>query len=90
MLPAVTCTPVQPVAPTVTQATCTNGVVTRRRSCWPTTPAGVTYAADPQGPYDGTVDTTVTVTATLADGFAWGQMPDGWTPASIRRRRRSP
>ena len=34
----------------------------------------------PAGPYDGTVTTTVTVTATLADGLTWGEpMPAGWT-----------
>ena len=44
--------------------------------------AGVSYVARPPGPYSGTVDTTVTVRATLADGFAWGQMPDGWVPGA--------
>ena len=33
----------------------------------------------PAGPYEGTGTTTVTVTATLADGLAWGTMPSGWT-----------
>ena len=46
-----------------------------------TTPVGVSYASSPAGPYDGTVDTPVTVTATLADGFEWGPLPDGWVEA---------
>ena len=36
------------------------------------TPDGVTYAVVPAGPYDGTVTTPVTVTATLSDGLEWG------------------
>ena len=38
----------------------------------------LTYSVDPQGPYDGTVDTPVTVTAELSDGMKWGSMPAGW------------
>jgi hypothetical protein len=34
---------------------------------------------DPAGPYVGARDTTVTVTATLTDGYEWAQMPSGWT-----------
>ena len=63
----------------VTQATCAEGVVTQPTVVLATTPSGVSYEADPQGPYSGTVNTTVTVTATLADGLSWGQMPTGWT-----------
>ena len=64
----------------MTQATCTAGVVTVPTVTPATGPTGVTYALDPPGPYDpGTDDYTVTVTATLADGLAWGQMPAGWT-----------
>ena len=67
--------------PTVTQATCTAGEVTvptivsgdRPDQASPT-------LLDPPGPYDpGTDDYTVTVTATLADGQAWGTMPPTWT-----------
>ena len=82
-LPAVTCTPVQPVSPTVTQATCRSGVVTQPTVVLATTPPGVSYVRTPQGPYSGTVDTAVTVRATLADGFAWGQMPDGWVQVDL-------
>ena len=74
----VACTPAVPVAPTVTQPTCSGGVVTTPTIVLATTPAGVSYASSPAGPYDGTVDTPVTVTATLADGFEWGPLPDGW------------
>ena len=82
-LPAVACVPVQPVAPTVTQASCVNGVVTAPTVVLATTPQGVSYVADPQGPYVGTVDTPVTITASLAAGFEWGQMPDGWTAVDL-------
>ncbi len=33
----------------------------------------------PGGPYDGTVTTQVTVTATLAPGYVWAQLPTGWS-----------
>ena len=82
-LPAVSCTPVQPVSPTVTQATCRNGVVTQPTVVLATTPPGVSYVRTPQGPYSGTVDTAVAVRATLADGFEWGQMPDGWLQVDL-------
>ena len=39
------CTPVQPVDPTVTQATCTNGEVTAPTIALATDAAGVTYVA---------------------------------------------
>ena len=29
------------------------------------------------------MNTTVTVTATLADGLSWGQMPAGWTQVDL-------
>jgi hypothetical protein len=77
------CTQVAPLNPVVNAATCANGAVTE-----PTvdvTPTdGISYTVDPAGPYDGTVDTTVTVTATLADGFAWiDPLPDGWTQVDL-------
>jgi hypothetical protein len=75
----VSCTPATPLDPDVDQATCANGEVTAP-TITPTPVEGITYTVDPAGPYDGTVDTTVTVTATLADGYAWPDpMPDGWT-----------
>ncbi len=67
----ITCTPATPADPTVSLATCANGAVAVPTVGLPTT-TGVTYVVDPSGPYDGTQDTTVTVTATVADGFEWG------------------
>ena len=74
----VSCIPVEPVGPTVTQATCANGAVTAPEIIVPTT-TGVEYVLDPPGPYDGSADVGVTVTATVIDGFGWMQMPPGWT-----------
>ena len=74
--------PATPVDPTVVQATCANGVVTVPTVTPGTTPAGVTYDFDPPGPYDGHRGLTVTVTATLSDGLAWGELPDDWTEES--------
>ena len=79
----VACTPVVPADPAVTQATCTNGVVTVPTVEPATGPTGVSYSLDPPGPYDpGTETYTVTVTATLSDGLAWGELPDDWTGQS--------
>ena len=50
--------------------------------------AGIVYTVDPAGPYDGTVDIEVTVTATVLDDYGWGQLPPGGR-GSMRRRRRS-
>ena len=75
----VACTPVAPQNPGVVQATCTNGVVTTP-TITPASTSGVTYALSPPGPYVGTTTVNVTVTATLANGFAWvASMPAGWT-----------
>ena len=82
-LPAIACTPLTPVAPDVTQASCTAGVVTVPAVLLATSPAGITYVAAPQPPYDGAVDTPVTVTATLSDGFEWGTLPDGWDEVDL-------
>jgi hypothetical protein len=67
-----------PVAPKVTQATCAAGVVTAP-TIVPASSRWITYTVDPPGPYDGSQDTSVTVTATVHDGYAWEQMPPGWT-----------
>ena len=81
-LNAASCALVAPVAPTVVQATCTNGAVTSPMITPATTP-GVSYTVAPAGPYDGNVTTTVTVTATVADGFVWTEpLPSGWTKAN--------
>ena len=78
----VACVPVVPVPPIVTQASCVNGTVTAPTVIPAAAPTGVSYVVTPGGPYDGTVPNVVTVTATLSDGQAWGQMPSGWTEAN--------
>ncbi len=78
----VACTPVAPVAPTVTAATCVAGVVTPPTVELAMTP-GLVYVADPAGPYDPTVATNVVVTATVLDGFAW---EGAATPSGFARR----
>ena len=75
---AVACTPVAPAAPAVTQATCTNGVVTPPTVTLPPT-TGIIYVLDPADLGDGTQDVEVTVTATVVDGFGWDQLPADWT-----------
>ena len=70
-----------------TQATCTAGEVTVPTVVLATGPAGVTYAVDPPGPYDGHGGHTVTVTATLADGYAWGTLWRRGREVERRRRR---
>ena len=82
----VACTPVTPVAPTVTEATCAAGVVTAPTIGLATTP-GLVYVADPAGPYDPTVDTDVVVTATVLDGFAW---EDAAGPSGFARQSAAP
>ena len=47
---AASCDEVTPAAPTVTQAVCRNGVFEPPTLTLPTTD-GITYAADPAGPY---------------------------------------
>ncbi len=78
VLQAAPCFPVLPTDPKVTQATCTAGEVTVPTIELATEPAGVTYVADPAGPYVGTVATPVTVTATLSDGLKWGTLIPPW------------
>ena len=85
----VACIPVSPVEPTVTQASCVDGVVTVPTVVLATGPTGVSYVVDPAGPYDAHGAHTVTVTATLADGYAWGQLTPGWLPAGRMRRRQA-
>ena len=78
------CTPVLPLQPVVTQATCANGAVTTPTVVLVVTP-GVTYELSPSGAYNGAVTTVVTVTATVVDGFAWGQVSLPWTKVSDLR-----
>jgi large repetitive protein len=79
---AVTCSPAALTDPTITQATCVNGAVTAPTIGLATT-TGITYTVDPAGPYAGTKATTVTVTATVFDGFALeGTTPAGFAPSA--------
>ena len=68
----VTCTPVAPVAPGVTQATCASGEVTAPTITLPTTP-GVGYEMEPSELGDGTGNVTVSIMPTVVNGFEWGQ-----------------
>src|SRR5690606_9536911 len=66
------CTPAVPVAPVTTDGTCLAGVYPAP-TVTPAETEGITYTVDfdrETGEY--------TVTATLADSYAWGEMPDGW------------
>ncbi len=64
-------------SPALTQATCTNGVVTAPTLTLAETP-GIVYTANPQPPY--AAGQTVIVTATLEEGYAFpSPLPDGWT-----------
>ena len=73
-----------PTDPTVIQATCANGVVTEPTIVLPAT-TGITYVADPQGPYDGAADGEVAVSAVARPGYGWEQMPAGWTEVDPAR-----
>ena len=73
------CIPVSPVNPEIHLATCANGEVTVPTVTAATGPTGVSYKVDPAGALTpGTVAHTVTVTATLADGYGWGTLGTGW------------
>ena len=74
------CTPVSPWIRRWSQATCADGEVTVPTVVPAAGPAGVTYALDPPGPFDrARRRSPVMVTATLADGLAWGTLPAAWT-----------
>ena len=77
------CIPVSPVDPEIHLASCVNGAVTVPTVTAATGPTGISYVVDPAGPLTpGTVAHTVSVTATLADGYGWGQLGTGWLPAA--------
>ena len=81
--PPVACNPVSPVNPEIRLATCANGEVTVPTVTAATGPTGISYVVDPAGALTpGTVAHIVTVTATLADGYGWGQLGTGWLPGS--------
>ncbi|MGB3305180.1 MAG: hypothetical protein WBA63_03280 [Thermomicrobiales bacterium] len=71
----VECTPVVPVDPEVTQVVCTQGALTTP-DVVPATTEGISYTFNQDDVVNGG---TVVVTATLLDGFGWGDMPEGWT-----------
>ncbi len=73
----VTCTPVAPVAPGVTQATCVNGAVAPPRITLPGT-TGVLYVVEPSDLGDGSTNVDVMVTATVEDGFGWATISAPW------------
>ncbi len=57
---------------------CVGGVVTEAGVTPPANGGGITYTMVPAVPVAGEL---VTVTATLADGYAWvDPLPDGWDP----------
>ncbi len=75
------CVFVGPVAPTVTQSQCPDGKTVTRPTLTLATTTGITYSVSPAGPYSG--GDTVTVTASLQDGFAWDHpLPGAWTTVS--------
>ena len=78
-LTAASCDVVTPVAPTFTQAECVGGVLQPPTLTLADTD-GITYTADPDGPYL-LLPQLVTVTATLDDaGVAWPDpLEGGWT-----------
>jgi hypothetical protein len=83
-LDAASCNPATPLDPIVVQATCTNGAVTLA-TVQPQETAGVDYTldpiGDPAGSYDASVVSSVTVTATVQNGFGWADpLPIGWSP----------
>ena len=70
-----------PVAPTVTQAQCANGVLSPPTLTLPANAGGITYSRNANPPYDP--GETVVVTATQAAGYRWPvSMPTGWTRTS--------
>ena len=86
-LTGTTCDEVTPVAPSLTQAVCRNGVLVPPTLTLAETD-GITYTADPEGPYHAAQ--IVTVTATLDDdrgGLARRCRRGG--PRRVRRRRRT-
>ena len=83
------CTPVHPVDPTATQATCTNGEVTAPTFVLADHPGGHLCAQFRPARMTGRWTTPVTVTATLSDGLGWGHDGRRVDAVSTRRRRRS-
>ncbi len=80
LLTGTTCSEVRPVDPDVTQARCALGVL-NPPTLTPVPTDNITYTVNPEGPYRA--GDTVTVTATLAQGFAWPDvLPPLWIETS--------
>ena len=81
---AVPCAPLVPLDPDVVEATCVDGVVTDPLVTPADEPEGIEYTVPPgeYGPGD-----PVTVTATLADGYAWQAATEG--PSGFAGSRRT-
>ena len=76
-------TPVSPANPEIHLASCAAGVVTVPTVVAASGPTGVSYVVEPAGALTpGTATHTVTVTATVADGYSWGQLGAGWLPGA--------
>ncbi len=90
----VSCTTALPVAPEVVMASCAvDGAVVPASVTLASTP-GIVYTVAPAEPYDPAVDTEVVVTATLEQGYAWGDVgtaaPVGFARSSSGRSRSLP
>ncbi|RPF20674.1 InlB B-repeat-containing protein [Myceligenerans xiligouense] len=70
---------VVPEYPMVTQAECVDGEATEPTIVLPED-NGLAYMADPEGPYEPGQE--VMVTATLNEGYIWGELPEGWEQVS--------
>ncbi|WP_460707974.1 hypothetical protein, partial [Myceligenerans halotolerans] len=66
---------VLPEDPMVTQSKCVHGEPTEPMIVLPEDGV-VTYVADPEGPYEPGQE--VTITAELAVGHGWGELPESW------------
>ncbi len=72
----IVCLETAPQTPALAQAICTDGHLVPPALTLADTP-GITYTADPEGPYMS--GQTVEVTASLAEGYIWGDVDDMWT-----------
>ncbi|QOR71069.1 hypothetical protein IM660_01775 [Ruania alkalisoli] len=72
----IVCLETAPQSPALAQAICTDGHLVPPALTLADTP-GITYTADPEAPYMS--GQTVEVTASLAEGYVWGDVDDMWT-----------
>lgn len=71
--------PVTPALPSVTDASCVNGVYQAPVITEAETP-GVIYSYSPSLEQVEASGGTLTITASLREGITWGQIGEGWTP----------